>query len=93
MKLYPAIDLKDGQCVRLMKGDMNAATIYNEDAAAQAKYFEDAGFDALHVVDLNGAVSGALIRLAPRSAFPPRLIGLDQAQQFGRNRFRGHAVV
>lgn len=61
MKLYPAIDLKDGQCVRLFKGDMNAATVYNADAAAQAKLFEDAGFDALHVVDLNGAVSGALI--------------------------------
>ena len=61
MKLYPAIDLKDGQCVRLLKGDMNAATVYNTDAAAQAKLFEDVGFDVLHVVDLNGAVSGTFI--------------------------------
>lgn len=59
MRLYPAIDLKDGQCVRLFKGDMKAATVYNEDAAAQARRFEAAGFDYLHVVDLNGAVSGA----------------------------------
>lgn len=58
MRLYPAIDLKDGQCVRLFKGDMKAATVYNEDAAAQARRFEAAGFDYLHVVDLNGAVSG-----------------------------------
>lgn len=58
MRLYPAIDLKDGQCVRLFKGDMNAATVYAEDAAAQARRFEAAGFDYLHVVDLNGAVSG-----------------------------------
>lgn len=60
MRLYPAIDLKDGQCVRLFKGDMNAATVYNADAAAQARRFEAAGFDYLHVVDLNGAVSGSL---------------------------------
>ena len=60
MRLYPAIDLKDGKCVRLFKGDMKAATIYNEDAAAQARRFEAAGFDYLHVVDLNGAVSGSL---------------------------------
>ena len=58
MRLYPAIDLKDGKCVRLFKGDMNASTIYNEDAAAQARRFEAAGFEYLHVVDLNGAVSG-----------------------------------
>ncbi len=60
MRLYPAIDLKDGQCVRLFKGDMNAATVYSDDAAAQARRFEAAGFDYLHVVDLNGAVSGVL---------------------------------
>lgn len=58
MRLYPAIDLKDGKCVRLLKGDMAAATIYNDDAAAQAQQFETMGFDYLHVVDLNGAVSG-----------------------------------
>ena len=61
MRLYPAIDLKDGKCVRLFKGDMDAATIYNDDAGAQAKAFQDAGFDYLHVVDLNGAVSGSLV--------------------------------
>lgn len=58
MKLYPAIDLKDGKCVRLLKGDMQAATVYNDDAAAQAQQFERMGFEYLHVVDLNGAVSG-----------------------------------
>ncbi|MBX9726752.1 MAG: 1-(5-phosphoribosyl)-5-[(5-phosphoribosylamino)methylideneamino]imidazole-4-carboxamide isomerase [Rickettsiales bacterium] len=61
MKLYPAIDLKDGKCVRLFKGDMAAATIYNEDASAQARRFEAAGFEYLHVVDLNGAVSGKAV--------------------------------
>ena len=63
MRLYPAIDLKDGQCVRLFKGDMKAATVYNEDAAAQARRFEAAGFDYLHVVDLNGAVSGSSVNI------------------------------
>jgi phosphoribosylformimino-5-aminoimidazole carboxamide ribotide isomerase len=61
MILYPAIDLKDGKCVRLFKGDMNAATTYADDPAAQAKSFEQSGFDHLHVVDLNGAVSGSLL--------------------------------
>jgi phosphoribosylformimino-5-aminoimidazole carboxamide ribotide isomerase len=56
--LFPAIDLKDGQCVRLKLGDMAQATIYNEDPAAQAKAFEDQGFKWLHVVDLNGAFQG-----------------------------------
>jgi phosphoribosylformimino-5-aminoimidazole carboxamide ribotide isomerase len=64
MRLYPAIDLKDGQCVRLFKGDMNASTVYNEDAAAQARRFEAAGFEYLHVVDLNGAISGASVNRA-----------------------------
>lgn len=58
MILYPAIDLKDGKCVRLLKGDMQAATIYNDDAAAQAAQFEHMGFEYIHVVDLNGAVTG-----------------------------------
>ena len=64
MRLYPAIDLKDGQCVRLFKGDMNASTVYNEDAAAQARRFEAAGFEYLHVVDLNGAMSGKAVNRA-----------------------------
>lgn len=58
MILFPAIDLKDGQCVRLKLGDMNQATIFNDDPAAQAKQFEDQGFEYLHVVDLNGAFTG-----------------------------------
>lgn len=56
--LYPAIDLKDGNCVRLFKGDMEAATVFNDNPAAQAKAFEDAGCRWLHIVDLNGAFAG-----------------------------------
>lgn len=58
MILFPAIDLKDGKCVRLKLGDMATATVYNDDPAAQAKAFEDQGFQWLHVVDLNGAFAG-----------------------------------
>jgi len=58
MILFPAIDLKDGQCVRLKLGDMATATVYNADPAAQAKAFEDQGFSWLHVVDLDGAFEG-----------------------------------
>jgi phosphoribosylformimino-5-aminoimidazole carboxamide ribotide isomerase len=56
--LFPAIDLKDGKCVRLKLGEMASATIYNESPAAQAKAFQDQGFSWLHVVDLNGAFEG-----------------------------------
>lgn len=56
--LFPAIDLKDGQCVRLKLGEMDTAIVYNEDPAAQAKAFEEQGFQWLHVVDLNGAFEG-----------------------------------
>lgn len=58
MKFYPAIDLKDGDCVRLYRGDMDAATIYGGDPAAQARAFAAAGCEWLHVVDLNGAFEG-----------------------------------
>lgn len=58
MILFPAIDLKDGQCVRLKLGDMDQATVFNDNPAAQAKSFEDQGFEYLHVVDLNGAFAG-----------------------------------
>ncbi len=58
MILFPAIDLKDGKCVRLFRGDMEQATVYSEDPAAQAQSFEAMGFDWLHIVDLNGAVDG-----------------------------------
>jgi phosphoribosylformimino-5-aminoimidazole carboxamide ribotide isomerase len=56
--LFPAIDLKDGKCVRLKLGDMATATVYNADPAAQARAFEEQGFRWLHVVDLNGAFAG-----------------------------------
>jgi len=58
MILFPAIDLKDGACVRLKLGDMNEATVFNADPAAQARDFEAEGFEYLHVVDLNGAFAG-----------------------------------
>ncbi len=58
MILFPAIDLKDGQCVRLKLGDMDQATVYNDDPGAQATAFADLGFPWLHVVDLNGAFAG-----------------------------------
>jgi len=57
--LFPAIDLKDGACVRLVRGDMATATVFNEDPAAQAQRFADAGFSWLHVVDLDGAFAGS----------------------------------
>lgn len=56
--LYPAIDLKDGKCVRLLRGDMSKATVFSESPAAQAVSFEAAGFGWLHIVDLNGAFEG-----------------------------------
>ena len=56
--LYPAIDLKDGQCVRLIRGEMDQATTFNADPADQARQFAAMGFDHLHVVDLNGAFAG-----------------------------------
>jgi phosphoribosylformimino-5-aminoimidazole carboxamide ribotide isomerase len=56
--LFPAIDLKDGQCVRLKLGDMDQVTVFNDSPGAQAKSFEDQGFEYLHVVDLNGAFAG-----------------------------------
>ncbi|MDP6690663.1 MAG: 1-(5-phosphoribosyl)-5-[(5-phosphoribosylamino)methylideneamino]imidazole-4-carboxamide isomerase [Alphaproteobacteria bacterium] len=58
MNLYPAIDLKDGDCVRLLRGEMDAATVFNNDPAAQARSFQDAGCQWLHLVDLNGAIEG-----------------------------------
>ena len=61
MILFPAIDLKDGACVRLKLGDMNEATVYNADPGAQALEFEQAGFEWLHVVDLNGAFEGRAV--------------------------------
>ena len=61
MILYPAIDLKDGRCVRLLKGDLTRETVFNNDPADQAAQFEAQGFAWLHVVDLNGAVEGRAV--------------------------------
>ena len=81
MILFPAIDLKDGQCVRLRLGDMDEATVFNDDPAAQARSFEDQGFEFLHVVDLNGAFAGTSVNGAAVEAildavdFPVQLGG------------------
>ena len=64
MILYPAIDLKDGACVRLIRGEMSAATVFNDDPAAQARTFEQAGCDWIHLVDLNGAFAGEPVNAA-----------------------------
>lgn len=58
MNLYPAIDLKDGNCVRLLHGEMDKATVFSNSPGSQAKAFAEAGFERLHVVDLNGAFAG-----------------------------------
>jgi len=81
MILFPAIDLKDGQCVRLKLGDMNQATVFNDSPAAQARSFEEQGFGYLHVVDLNGAFAGESVNGAAVEAileaveFPVQLGG------------------
>ncbi|MEL6748169.1 MAG: 1-(5-phosphoribosyl)-5-[(5-phosphoribosylamino)methylideneamino]imidazole-4-carboxamide isomerase [Pseudomonadota bacterium] len=80
MILYPAIDLKDGQCVRLKQGDMAEATVFNDDPAAQAGAFEAAGFEYLHIVDLNGAFAGAPVNAAPVRAI---LAAVDMPVQLG----------
>jgi phosphoribosylformimino-5-aminoimidazole carboxamide ribotide isomerase len=66
--LFPAIDLKDGACVRLVRGDMASATVFNRDPAAQARHFAEAGFAWLHVVDLDGAVAGRSVNGAAVTA-------------------------
>lgn len=64
MILYPAIDLKDGQCVRVLRGDLNAATVFNASPADQARTWAKDGFHWIHVVDLNGAVQGKAVNEA-----------------------------
>lgn len=64
MILYPAIDLKDGQCVRLLRGEMDRATVFGDDPAAQAAAFVAAGCEWLHLVDLNGAFAGRPVNAA-----------------------------
>jgi len=66
--LYPAIDLKDGQCVRLLHGDMDKATVFNASPADQARQFARDGFEWLHVVDLNGAIEGRAVNAEPVNA-------------------------
>ncbi len=73
MILYPAIDLKDGNCVRLYKGEMEQATVFNDDPAAQAAAFEAAGCRWLHLVDLNGAFAGAPVNAAAVEAILARV--------------------
>ncbi len=68
MILYPAIDLKDGNAVRLVHGDMDQTTVFNEDPTAQARIFVDAGCKWLHLVDLNGAFAGEPVNAAPVEA-------------------------
>ncbi|QJF50741.1 1-(5-phosphoribosyl)-5-[(5-phosphoribosylamino)methylideneamino]imidazole-4-carboxamide isomerase [Roseobacter ponti] len=68
MILYPAIDLKDGQAVRLVHGDMQQSTVFSDDPAAQAQSFVDAGCEWLHLVDLNGAFAGAPVNAGPVEA-------------------------
>jgi phosphoribosylformimino-5-aminoimidazole carboxamide ribotide isomerase len=80
MKLFPAIDLKDGQCVRLRQGLMSEATVFADDPAAQALAFERLGFAYLHVVDLNGAfvgvpVNGAAVRAILQTLSIPVQLG------------------
>lgn len=65
---YPAIDLKDGTCVRLRRGEMDDATVYSDDPGAQARAWQQAGFAWLHVVDLNGAFAGKPVNAAAVSA-------------------------
>ncbi len=80
MILFPAIDLKEGLCVRLAQGDMDRATVFNDDPADQARAFERQGFDYLHVVDLDGAFAGA-----PRNASAVEAIrkAVDMKVQLG----------
>ena len=73
MILYPAIDLKDGQCVRLLRGEMEAATVFGDDPAAQAAAFVAAGCEWLHLVDLNGAFAGVPVNGAAVEAILARV--------------------
>ena len=73
MILYPAIDLKDGQCVRLLHGRMDMATVFGDDPAAQAATFAAAGCEWLHLVDLNGAFAGAPVNAAAVAAILGRV--------------------
>jgi phosphoribosylformimino-5-aminoimidazole carboxamide ribotide isomerase len=80
MIIFPAIDLKDGAAVRLLRGEMGTATVFNPDPAAQARSFAEAGFSWLHLVDLNGAFEG---RPVNRAAVEAILAAVDLPAQLG----------
>ncbi len=80
MILFPAIDLKDGQAVRLLRGEMESATVFNDDPAAQARAFADQGFRWLHLVDLNGAFEGRPVNAAAVEAI---IAAVDLPVQLG----------
>ncbi len=80
MILYPAIDLKDGNCVRLVKGEMDQATVFNDSPAAQALAFQNAGCEWIHLVDLNGAFAGEPVNGAAVEAI---LDAIDVPAQLG----------
>lgn len=89
MILYPAIDLKGGQCVRLLHGEMDKATVYNDDPGAQARAFRDAGADWIHVVDLDGAFAGDARN---RPAVESILAAVDCPVQLGGG-IRSHTAI
>ena len=81
MILFPAIDLKDGKCVRLVRGEMDQSTTFNDDPAAQAREFEGAGFEWIHIVDLNGAFAGKPVNADAVAAIVYTDIDRDGAMQ------------
>jgi phosphoribosylformimino-5-aminoimidazole carboxamide ribotide isomerase len=87
--LYPAIDIKDGVCVRLLQGDMSAATIFNTDPADQGRAFAEAGFEWLHMVDLNGAFEGRPVNTDAVAAI---LDAIDMPVQLGGG-IRDHDTI
>jgi len=89
MILFPAIDLKDGQCVRLKLGEMSEATVFNDDPGAQARAFEAQGFSWIHIVDLNGAFAG---RPVNTSAVESILAVVTVPVQLGGG-IRDHATI
>ena len=86
MQIIPAIDIKDGHCVRLRQGDMQAATVFSEDPAAIARHWLELGAQRLHLVDLNGAVSGR-----PRNELEP--MARDGRRILGEHRRRLHVAL
>jgi phosphoribosylformimino-5-aminoimidazole carboxamide ribotide isomerase len=83
MIIFPAIDLKDGKCVRLKKGEMEQATVFNESPAAQAKQFLNQGFKWLHIVDLNGAFEGKPVNIEAVKSILKEVGGAMQIQLGG----------